>query len=274
MNPIEKFYDDNVQQEWARLAHHRTEFALTQQALAEFLPKPPGPILDIGGGPGRYALSLAEQGYAVTLVDLSQKNLTFAQQQAQARGLTLTDILQANGLDLAPLPRSHFAAALLLGPLYHLLTHAERRQAVLEAKRTLQPGGYIFAAFITRFASLRAAAKHDPHWIITHAEAVEQIFQTGVYQVKADVSDPFTEAYFAHPAEIEPFMAELGFTKVFLLGCEGLVAGNEEKINQLEGDAWERWVALNYRLGQEASLHGASDHLLYVGHTSTGSESG
>jgi hypothetical protein len=29
--------------------------------------------------------------------------------------------------------------------------------------------------------------------------------------------------------------------------------------------AWQCWVDLNYRLGQEPSLHGAADHLLYVG---------
>ena len=48
-------------------------------------------------------------------------------------------------------------------------------------------------------------------------------------------------------------------------GCEGLVAGHEEAVNALEGEAWEAWVALNYRLGREPSLYGAADHLLYSG---------
>jgi hypothetical protein len=49
------------------------------------------------------------------------------------------------------------------------------------------------------------------------------------------------------------------------VGCEGVVAGHEEQVNALEGEAWRAWVAWNYRLGQDPSLHGAADHLLYVG---------
>lgn len=74
----------------------------------------------------------------------------------------------------------------------------------------------------------------------------------------------FTDAYFAHPAEIRPLMEETGFVTLDLIGCEGIIAANEEQINQLAGEAWQAWVDLNYRLGKEASLYGASDHLLYV----------
>ena len=265
MNIIEKFYDDNVEREWLRLERHRTEFAVTLHALAEFLPQRPSTILDIGGGPGRYAIALAQQGHAVTLVDLSQNNLRLAQQKAQEAGITLTGFVQANALDLADLPRSSYDAVLLLGPLYHLLTYEEQVRALQEAKQTLKPTGYIFAAFITRFAPIRAAAKYDPEWVINHPESLEQILQTGVYQVNRDVVDTFTQAHFAHPAEIEPLMESLGFSTLRLMGCEGIVAGNEEKINELSGQAWGQWVALNYRLGQEATLLGAADHILYVG---------
>ena len=60
-------------------------------------------------------------------------------------------------------------------------------------------------------------------------------------------------------------MEQAGFARLGLIGCEGVVAGHEEKINQLQGQEWELWVELNYRLGQEATLYGAADHLLYVG---------
>jgi hypothetical protein len=43
------------------------------------------------------------------------------------------------------------------------------------------------------------------------------------------------------------------------------VSRNEELVNELEGEEWEAWVDLNYELGQEPALYGASDHLLYVG---------
>jgi hypothetical protein len=39
----------------------------------------------------------------------------------------------------------------------------------------------------------------------------------------------------------------------------------EEKINELRGDEFESWIELNYRLGKDPSLHGAAEHLLYIG---------
>ena len=147
-----------------------------------------------------------------------------------------------------------------------MLTYEERWQAVNEAKQVLKQPGYIFAAFITRFAAIRDAAKRSPEWVINQLEDVEQRLTTGIYEVgDHDIADSFTQAYFAHPGEIEPFMASAGFYKLCLIGCEGIVAGNEEKVNQLSGQDWEIWVELNYRLGQDVALHGAADHLLYIG---------
>ncbi|MFO7662298.1 MAG: class I SAM-dependent methyltransferase [Chloroflexota bacterium] len=78
MNPVEAHYDRHAEQEWERLERHRTEFAVTCRILVDNLPSPPANILDIGGGPGRYALHLIQQGYDVTLLDLSSNCLDLA----------------------------------------------------------------------------------------------------------------------------------------------------------------------------------------------------
>jgi hypothetical protein len=39
----------------------------------------------------------------------------------------------------------------------------------------------------------------------------------------------------------------------------------EEKINELKGDEFDSWVDLNYGLGKDPGLHGAAEHLLYIG---------
>ena len=262
---IQAYYDRNVEREWERLERHRTEFAVTLRALRQYLPPPPVAILDVGGGPGRYAIALAAAGYRVTLTDLSAANLALAAEKAQAAGVTLTQILPVNALDLSPLGAPGGAAVydsvLLLGPLYHLLTAVERQQAVAEARRVLKPNGILFAAFITRFAPFRDIAQGYPDWILENREYIEQVLQTGVH----DQAIGFTNAYFAHPDEIIPFMEAAGFATLALIGCEGVVAGHEENVNALQGEAWELWVDLNYRLGQDPALRGAADHLLHVG---------
>jgi S-adenosylmethionine-dependent methyltransferase len=262
MSVIEDFYNRNAATEWERLTKHRTEFAVTLLALEEFLPKPPATILEIGGGPGRYAIALTQRGYTVTLTDLAQANLDVARHQAEIAGVTLHKVLRQDALHLNEISSAQYAAVLMMGPLYHLLTIEERLQAIGEAKRALQPGGLIFAAFCTRFAPLRDCAADYPEWLADHADYLAHLSTTGVQDV--DVGG-FTNAYFAHPDEIIPLLEAQGFVTLSLIGCEGIVAGHEAKVNTLTGEVWEKWVRFNYKLGKEPALRGAADHLLYVG---------
>lgn len=173
----------------------------------------------------------------------------------------LADIVHANALDLAAFAPQTYDAVLVLGPLYHLLTEGDRQQAVQEVLRLIKPGGMLCAAFITRFAPFRNVAKYDPLFLVNEQARAEQILATGV----DDQGRGFSNVHFAHPAEIKPLMEGYGLETLQMVGCEGVVSEVEEQINQLEGNAWETWVDWNYRLGKDPALHGAADHVLYVG---------
>lgn len=260
---IQTFYDENVQNEWERLGiRHRTEFAVTLRALKEFLPPAPARLVDIGGGPGRYTFALTESGYRVSLVDLSQANLAFVRQQAAETGLQPEAILQANALDLSAFQAESFDAALLMGPLYHLLTYEERLQALGETRRLLKPGGIVFASFISRFAAFRDAAAKGVAWVREEPETNEMLLTSGI-NLAAD--DGFTDAYFAHPDEIIPLGEAAGFKTLLRLGCEGVASGHEAHINSLTGQDFETWSEINYRIGKDPAAIGASDHILYIG---------
>ncbi len=56
------------------------ELARMQELIRRFLPAPPGMVLDVGGGPGRYSCWLAEQGYGVHLIDPVKKPVKQARQ--------------------------------------------------------------------------------------------------------------------------------------------------------------------------------------------------
>lgn len=263
MNPVEAHYDQHAEREWERLERHRTEFAVTLRALSDHLPPPPARVLDVGGGPGRYAIELAGRGYSVTLVDLSRRCLDLAQLKAAEAGVYLPGVYQADATDLPPEFTSGFDAVLLMGPLYHLLSHEARSEAVRQAAATLSPGGLIFASFITRFAPLRDVAIRSPGWIADNPDRFRQLLNYGVNP--AQEANAFPDSYFIHPGQVASLMEPAGFTTLGLMGCEGLVAGHEEAVNVLDGELWQAWVDLNYQLGQDPALYGAADHLLYVG---------
>ena len=87
---VQQFYDGAVQKEWTRI-ENRPEFLLTIRFIDRYI-KPGDTVLDIGGGPGRYSLYLAEKGCNVTLFDLSFANVDFAQNKANELSLSLTAI--------------------------------------------------------------------------------------------------------------------------------------------------------------------------------------
>ena len=143
---VKKAYDEAPEREWNRLEGFRFEFEITRRKMEQYLKK--GSVLDIGGGPGRYSLWLARQGFDVTLVDLSGGNVDFAKKKAAELGLPLKTY-QCDARDLSALDLGMFDNVLLMGPLYHLFRVEDRRKCVEQARLHLKEGGPLFASFIS-----------------------------------------------------------------------------------------------------------------------------
>jgi SAM-dependent methyltransferase len=208
-------YGEGVEQPRVLGGTSRLEFARTQLILSRFLPRPPARILDIGGGPGAYAWWLTDQGYMVHLVDAVP--LHVEQARAAANGYTV-ELGDARSLHE---PDASADAVLLLGPLYHLTERADRLRALAEAGRVLRPGGYIFVAAISRFASLldglRADRLDDPAFV----QIVERDLREGQHRNPENRPEWFTTAYFHHPDELVQEVRDAGLILADLLAVEG-----------------------------------------------------
>lgn len=260
---VASFYDRSSTYEWERLSRHPMEYALTLRVLANYLPPPPARVLDCGGGPGRYALALTEQGYEVTLFDLSEGNLAFAREKASETGVRPADLQQGDARDLSQFADAEFDAVLLMGPLYHLLEIEDRRRAVREARRVLRPGGRMLASFITRYAAHLDLAQKDPARLLEAGALYERILVDGRLPPRSGQGDEFV-AYFAHPTEARPFFLGCGLDVLAVLAQEGLTGPLEEHLKGLAPDAWQAWVDVNYETASEATIQGSAAHLLVV----------
>ena len=131
----------------------RIEFERTQAVIRRYLGEPPAVICDVGGGPGAYAVWLLTHGYSVHLVDPVSVHVEEARQALAEVGSGNFSVTVGDARSLEQGDAS-VDSVLLLGPLYHLTERDERVAALREAYRVLKPRGLVFAAAISRFASL------------------------------------------------------------------------------------------------------------------------
>ena len=121
------------------------EFARVQELIGRFLAPPPRVVLDVGGGPGRYACWLAASGYEVHLLDPVPRHVEQGRAASAAQPEhPLASVTEGDARAL-PYEAESADAVLLMGPLYHLPERAQRLAALGEAHRVLKPGGILVA---------------------------------------------------------------------------------------------------------------------------------
>ncbi len=82
---VRAYFDDYAEREWTRLdetVQGRSSYAIHRRLLERYA-RPGMQVLDIGAGPGRYAIDLLRLGCAVTVADLSPVQLELARRQAK-----------------------------------------------------------------------------------------------------------------------------------------------------------------------------------------------
>ncbi len=267
---IRRFYQISAQREWERLEHPTQgalEFAVNKAWIARFLPAPGARVLDIGGGPGRYSMWLAEQGYRVTLADLSPDLLAVAREKAAEAGVKLEAVVEANAIDLHQFAEDSFDAVLCLGPLYHLLDEEDRKATANELYRVLKPGGPVFVAFLNRLQALRAAINQDvPLFTAYTWDIVKRWHYEGILDFP--VPGTFSLAYLLHPNDVRPLMEPCGFRTIDLISSQSIAADVQNHLALFKERQPELypWVLEELiKMANEPTAVGSAFHLLYIG---------
>jgi len=262
---ITRYYQEVVEEGRLVAGPGQLEFVRTKEVVLRYLPPPPATILDVGGASGAYALWLAERGHQVHLIDRAPRLVEEAQRRSEASPNRIGTCQVGDARELT-FNDGVADGVLLLGPLYHLTDTAERLRALREVYRVLRPGGVMFAAAISRYASALDGVARDLFADSSSAAIVQQDLEQGQHRNETDKWDYFTTAYFHRPDELRAEVVSVGFSCQAVLG--------------LEGPGWilsnfdERWADPRKRedllrvaraLEREVSIVGLSAHLLAVG---------
>jgi S-adenosylmethionine-dependent methyltransferase len=264
MGSVADFYNADPSREWNRLQQERLEWHVTWQYLSRLL-QPGSRVLDVGGGPGRYALALAALGHHVTLVDLAERNVAFARAKAEEQGVTVEGLHQGDARDLSRFPDGSFDVVLLLGPLYHLIGPEDRDRALRECLRVLRPEGTCVVAFLSIWAPLYDSVVPSPEGIGEWRRRLQAgHLRDGIYRPEPD-HPIFTEAWFVDPFLIEQILEPYGLEKIHLVGAEGMVGQSKHRLYQLPETVLQEWMEFIGETAESGAALGGSGHLVYFG---------
>jgi ubiquinone/menaquinone biosynthesis C-methylase UbiE len=255
------FYGSGTELDRLAIREGKLEFERAKEVIQRFLASS-STVADVGGGVGRYAEWLVENGHRVELVDPVPLHVELARERAgdhRSFGVQLAD---ARAL---PFAAASFDAVLLFGPLYHLAEQQDRSLALREASRICRPGGLVFAMAISRFAPLLAHLRRGDIADERVFASVSIETRTGLRSSRASRVSTFPDAYFHLPSELTAEIELSGLRVEAIYGLEGpgWLARNFDDLWR-DPDKRAGLVELAGLADTQPELLGTSAHLLGV----------
>jgi ubiquinone/menaquinone biosynthesis C-methylase UbiE len=271
LDAVVDHYENAHEEDRLRGGFAELELVRTREVLRRHLRAPPARIVDVGGGTGVHAAWLLEDGYDVHLIDLTPRHVRRAQTLLGDRGLNV-EIGDARSL---PLPDASVDAALVLGPLYHLVERTDRLAALLEARRVVRPGGVVAVAAIGRFASMFDGLVRGFLFEPEFRKIVACDLADGRHANPDNRPHWFTTAFFHRPEELHDEIVTAGLALIEMVGVEGM-AGWLPHLEARWADPVDRETILEAirMIEAEPTVLGLSAHLLAISRVVAGGSSG
>jgi len=262
---VRNYYDNHAEMEWERLegAFSKIEFASTLHLIDQYFPKD-GRVCDIGGGPGRYAIELARRGYQVTLLDLSEAEIQLARGRFDQFGLQAEGLLVGDARDLGRFETASFDAALLMGPMYHIILPEERLGVLRGLARILKSGGVAVIAYLNSWGLIKTGVVDFPDWY----DDIERLrAMLDEHTFAGQTLSNFTECYWATPEAALREVAAAGLEVVSRAGAEGFMGGAGPLMETLRREhptAYENVVCVAAETCELPQYRDANEHLHIV----------
>jgi 2-polyprenyl-3-methyl-5-hydroxy-6-metoxy-1,4-benzoquinol methylase len=161
---LRAFFNAAGEREWERLEKTlpgRVKLAAHRKVLSAHV----GPgmrVLDVGSGPGRFAIDIARIGATVTLVDLSDVQLDLARARIAEHGVSdrVEGYHQLDVLDLSSLEANSYDAVVCYGGAVSYTTR-HYQGAFRQLARVARPGAPVLVSVMSLLGALRLIGPLD-----------------------------------------------------------------------------------------------------------------
>lgn len=249
----------NNYDEDGRLAskHGSVEFLTTMNYIGKYI-KPHDRVLEIGAGTGRYSHALARQGYKVDAVELIEHNIEIFRKNTEPN--ERITVSQGNAVELSAFSDNTYDITLLLGPLYHLYTNEDKRQAISEALRVTKSGGIVFAAYVISDGCLLDEGFHRGN-IDVSAYVENGLLDPQTFAAKSEPKDLFE---LVRKEDIDELMSVFPINRLHYVATDGCALLMREAIDAMSADAFEIYMRYHLATCEREDLLGVTSHAVDI----------
>lgn len=253
---IKSFYASRKEDERLTSRSGAVEFRVTTAYIDRYL-RTGDKIIEIGCATGRYSLHYARQGHAITALDLVESNLDVLREH-MVSGDDI-EVVQGNALDLSRWADESFEAALLLGPMYHLYTEADKLTALREALRVTRRGGLLFVAYCQFDAAMIQS-------IFSGKKLFDYVTQSGLLDEETwlPISNPAGVFELYRKEDVDRLDACLDADRLHYVGTDMFTHYIREDIEGLDAALYEKYLSYTMSICENQNLVGVSNHTLDV----------
>ncbi len=264
MQEIIEYYNKFNENKRLLSPHGKVEFLTTMKYLKEYIDRfkkeneRMPEIIDIGAGTGRYSFALAELGCKTTAVELVERNLeVLRSQKVEASIKRRVKAVQGNATDLSQFKDESFDMALVFGPMYHLFGCEEKKKALLEAKRVIRPGGYIFVAYVMNDYSVITFAFKEHN--------IKECMEKGMLDDSFKTITTPKDLYdYVRLSDIEKVNEGCGLVREKIIGADGAANYLRPTLKEMDEEEFELFMKYQYSICEREDLMGANAHTVDI----------
>ena len=254
LNDFYQAYDEDSR---LKSKHGSVEFLTTMRYVERYL-KPGDRVLEIGAGTGRYSHALARRGHAVDAVELVEHNIEIFRKNTHSdERITIS---KGNAMKQSAFLDQQYDVTLLLGPLYHLYTKEDKRQAIREAIRVTRKGGVIFAAYVISDGCLI-----DEGFNRKNVDVAEYV-RTGLLDAEtfAAKSEPKDLFELVRKEDVDEIMSAFSVERLHYVASDGCALVVPEAIDAMDEETFRLYLKYHFATCERGDLVGITSHALDI----------